>query len=331
LLQDFFQARRNAQEEQRRAQHPLRDDALRTPEHCFADLPGYPWAPNYVSTLPTLAGLRMHYLDEGPPEAPTTYLCLHGNPTWSYLYRKMIPVFAEAGHRVIAPDLIGFGKSDKPKKDSAHQFVWHRQVLLEFIEALDLRSVVLVVQDWGGLLGLTVPMEAAQRYTGLVVMNTVLSTGEAPLSAGFTAWATMCANNPAFDIARLMARSNRHLNAAECAAYMAPFPDSGHRAATRAFPTMVAQQPDTPAAAIARQARTFWQTQWTGRSLMAIGMQDPVFGIDVMESLHQDLRGCPPALRLAHAGHFVQEHGEAVAREAVRHFGASSRGKSLAG
>jgi tRNA(adenine34) deaminase len=138
----------------------VRDDALRTSEECFANLPGYAWQANYLSDLPALDGLRMHYINEGPPDAATTYLCLHGNPAWSYLYRKMIPVFTEAGQRVLAPDLIGFGKSDKPKKDSAHTFAFHRQVLLEFIERLDLRNIVLVVQDWGGILGLTLPMAA---------------------------------------------------------------------------------------------------------------------------------------------------------------------------
>ena len=165
-------------------QHPLREDALRTPEERFAGLPGYPWSPHYVSDLPALGGLRMHYLDEGPRDAPKTWLCLHGNPAWSYLYRKMIPVFLAQGHRVVAPDMIGFGRSDKPKRDSAHGFAFHRQVLLEFVERLDLRNIVLAVQDWGGLLGLTLPMEDPPRYRGLLVMNTTLGTGEEVLPFG---------------------------------------------------------------------------------------------------------------------------------------------------
>ena len=216
--------------------HPVRDDALRTPDARFDNLPGYPWPPNFVSDLPALGGLRMHYLDV-PATQPqgVTYLCLHGNPAWSYLYRKMIPVLLQSGARVVAPDLIGFGKSDKPKKDSAHSFTWHRQVLLQLIERLDLHNVVLVVQDWGGLLGLTLPMEAPARYKGLVVMNTALATGDVPLSPGFIAWRDMCAKNPEFDVAKLFARGNPQLSADECAAYAAPFPDKGHRAALRAF------------------------------------------------------------------------------------------------
>jgi tRNA(adenine34) deaminase len=317
LLAGFFKDRRM---EDRAQGQPLRDDALRTPEDRFANLPGYPWKPNYVNDLPALAGLRMHYLDEGPREAPLTWLCLHGNPAWSYLYRKMIPVFLEAGHRVVAPDMIGFGKSDKPKKDAFHTFSWHRQVLLELVERLDLRNVVLAVQDWGGLLGLTLPMVAPGRYRGLLVMNTMLATGDAPLSPGFLAWREMCRTKPEFDVARLFARGNPHMSAAECEAYNAPFPDRGHRAALRAFPAMVPERQGDDGAAISREARDFWRTRWSGRTMMAIGAQDPVLGEPVMQALRRDIRGCPEPMVLAHAGHFVQEHGEQIARAAVGYF-----------
>ena len=316
-LSRFFASRR---QEARMNQHPLREDALRTPEERFSGLPGYPWAPNYVSDLPALAGLRMHYLDEGPRDAPVTWLCLHGNPAWSYLYRKMIPVFLAEGHRVVAPDMIGFGKSDKPKKDAAHGFDFHRQVLLEFVERLDLRDVVLVVQDWGGLLGLTLPMEAPGRYRGLLVMNTMLATGETPLSEGFLAWREMCARNPEFDVARLFARGNPHMSAPECAAYNAPFPDRGHRAALRAFPPMVPEFADSPGAEVSRRAGDFWRDDWQGRSFMAVGAQDPVLGPPVMQALRAQIRGCPEPLLLPQAGHFVQEHGDEIARQAVGYF-----------
>jgi tRNA(adenine34) deaminase len=317
LLSDFFRGRRV---ESRAMSDPLREDAVRTPGARFADLPGYPWPPQYVSDLPSLDGLRLHYLDEGPRAAPRTWLCLHGNPSWSYLYRRMIPVFLAAGDRVVAPDLIGFGKSDKPKKEAAHSFSWHREVLLELVERLDLRQIVLVVQDWGGLLGLTLPMAAEQRYAGLLVMNTMLGTGDHPLSPGFIAWRQMCAKNPEFDVGRLFARGNPHLTPAECAAYDAPFPDRGHRAALRAFPPMVPDHPDAEGAAVSRQARDFWAQRWSGRSFMAIGAQDPVLGTTVMQALRAGVRGCPEPMVLPHAGHFVPEHGEAVARAAVGYF-----------
>ena len=317
LLSDFFRTRRR---DARMAARPLREDALRTPDDRFAGLPGYPWPPHYLDDLPALSGLRMHYLDEGPRHPSRTWLCLHGNPSWSYIYRRMIPVFLAAGDRVVAPDLVGFGRSDKPKRDAAHTFAWHRQVLLEFVDRLDLRNVVLVVQDWGGLLGLTLPMAAPPRYRGLLVMNTTLATGDAPLSAGFVAWREMCAKNPDFDVGRLFARGNPHLGAEECAAYNAPFPDSGHRAGLRAFPPMVPDRPDADGAAVSRQARDFLTCAWQGQSLMAVGAQDPVLGPEVMEMLRTQIRGCPAPRVLPQAGHFVQEHGEAIAREAVGYF-----------
>ena len=322
LLRDFFQPRRvNAQ--------PLRDDALRTPAARFDSLPGYPWAPRYVNDLPTLAGLRLHYLDEGAGHSAgaakshatqRTWLCLHGNPSWSYLYRHQIPVWLAAGDRVVAPDLIGFGKSDKPKKDSAHRFAWHRQVLLELVERLDLRRVILVVQDWGGVLGLTLPLAAPDRYSGLLVMNTLLATGTTPLPPGFVDWRAMCRKKPNYDIARLMARGNPQLSPAECAAYAAPFPDAGHRAATRVFPSLLPEGAQDEGAALSCEARSFWRERWQGRSLMAVGARDPVLGEAVMRQLHADLRGCPPPWVLPGAGHFVPEAGAVLAEQALQHF-----------
>ncbi len=316
-LQAFFKGKR---ERVRSDATPLREDALRTPEERFANLPGYPWSPKYIADLPSLNGLRMHYLDEGPSDADPVFLCLHGNPAWSYLYRHMLPVWTAAACRVVVPDLIGFGKSDKPKRTDFHNFDVHRQYLLELVERLDLRNIVLVVQDWGGLLGLTMPMEAPWRYQGVLVMNTMLATGDAPLSAGFLSWREMCAKKPDFDVGRLLERSNPHLTPGECAAYNAPFPDAGHRAALRAFPPMVPEFMDSPGAALSRDARRFWQQDWQGKTLMAIGAQDPVLGLDAMQALCADIRHCPPPMVLQEAGHFVQERGVAVAQAALVHF-----------
>jgi tRNA(adenine34) deaminase len=291
---------------------------VRTPDARFEGLPGYPWPAQYVSALPSLRGLRLHYLDEGPRDAPITWLCLHGNPAWSYLYRRMVPVFLGADHRVVAPDMPGFGKSDKPADVTQHTFSWHRQVLLEFVEELDLRAVNLVVQDWGGLIGLTLPMAAPARYRGLLVMNTCLATAEEPLPAGFVRWRTMCRERPDFSISRLFARGNPQMSEAECAAYDAPFPSLVYREATRAFPEMVPEDPGADGVAASREAARFWTQQWSGRAMMAVGAQDPVFTPVQMERLRQGIRGCPPPMLIAEGGHFVQEHGEAIAVEALR-------------
>lgn len=291
---------------------------VRTPDDRFEGLPGYPWAPRYVSVLPALEGLRLHHLDEGPRNAPVTWLCLHGNPAWSYLYRHMIPVFLDAGHRVVAPDMPGFGKSDKPTAVGWHTFSRHRQVLWELVEALELEHVNLVVQDWGGLLGLTLPMAAPARYRGLLVMNTHLATAEEPLPDGFVHWRAMCRDKPDFAISRLFSRGSPLLSQAECAAYDAPFPDQAHRAATRAFPEMVPEKPNDDGVAAARQAAAFWTESWTGRSMMAVGMQDPVFTPARMERLRQRIRGCTLPMQVPEGGHFVQEQGGPIAVEALR-------------
>jgi len=185
-----------------------RIEALRTPDERFANLPEFPFRPHYVEDLHGFEGLRLHYLDERPLHAATpmqTYLCLHGEPSWSYLYRKMLPVFVAAGHRVVAPDFFGFGKSDKPTDDATYTFTFHRDTLCRFIEKLDLQNVTLVVQDWGGLLGLTLPMEFPQRIKRLLVMNTALAVGASP-GPGFDAWKAFMRTRPDVDVATLMKR-----------------------------------------------------------------------------------------------------------------------------
>jgi len=195
-LQSFFKPRRVNPE-------PVREDALRTPDACFEGLPGYPWQAHYTGALPSLNGLRMHYLDVPPdpgvPASGHTYLCMHGDSDWSYAFREHIPAWTGAGHRVVAPDLIGFGKSDKPKKDAFHTLDFHRGVLLEFLHHLELASLVLAIPDRGAILGLTPPIEAHHGYLGSQVLQTAAAGGE-----------------------------SSH-------AYDAPFPDGGHRAALRAF------------------------------------------------------------------------------------------------
>jgi pimeloyl-ACP methyl ester carboxylesterase len=221
---------------------------------------------------------------------------------------------------VVVPDLFGFGRSDKPVDDDVYTFDFHRAMLMRFIEALDLERVTLVVQDWGGLLGLTLPMEYPARIDRLVVMNTGLAIGRSP-GPGFDAWKAFVAANPDFDIARLMKRSVPILTDAEAAAYAAPFPDARYRAGVRRFPALVPVTPDMPGAEVSKQAVRFFRERWEGQAFMAIGMQDPVLGPPVMHALAKTIRGCPAPLELADAGHFVQEWGREVAERALSHFG----------
>ena len=296
---------------------------LRTPDERFARLPGYHFTPRYTSALPGFEDLRVHYLDEGPADAAVAVLCLHGQPTWSYLYRKMLPVFIAAGQRVVAPDLLGFGRSDKPEDEAFYTFTQHRAMLLEFVRALKLENVTLVVQDWGGLLGLTLPMALPGVFKRLIVMNTALGTGDVPLGKGFTDWRAFSNSKPDMDIAALMRRSVPALSQEEADAYVAPFPDVRYKAGVRRFPNLVPDHPDADGAAISREARAWWSTQWSGTSFMAVGMQDPVLGPPAMRYLRTLIRGCPAPMEVADAGHFVQESGAAIARAALAAFAAA--------
>ena len=293
-------------------------EALVTPSERFTDLPGFPWAARRWSGTVT-AGLNLAYLDEGDADADRVFLCLHGNPSWGYLYRKMIPVFAASGARVVAPDLLGFGRSDKPLHESDHSFDFHRNYLLRFIEALDLRHVTLVVQDWGGLFGLTLPMAMPDRFERLLLMNTGFGTGE--VTDGFRAWRAFSNSRPDLDVGALFRRSEPTLTEAEIAAYDAPFPDARHKAALRAFPNLVPDGADAPGAAVSRDALDWFGRAWRGDSFMAIGMKDPVMGEAAMNRLRRSIPGCPEPMRLAAAGHFTQEHGADIARAALAHWG----------
>jgi len=296
-------------------------EALRTPDERFAGLPGFAYQPHYLDGLPGYEGLRVHYLDEQPsPASGRTVLCLHGQPTWCYLYRKMIPVFTAAGHRVVAPDLFGFGRSDKPVDDAVYTFNFHRGMLMRFIEALDLKRVTLVVQDWGGLLGLTLPMEYPGRIDRLIVMNTGIGVGRSP-GPGFDAWKAFVAAKPDFEIAGMMKRSVQGISDAEAAAYDAPFPDRRYRAGVRRFPALVPVTPDMEGVDVSLKSAQFFRERWNGKTFMAIGMQDPVLGPPVMAALSKTIRGCPAPLELPEAGHFVQEHGQVVAERALAAFG----------
>jgi len=293
-------------------------DALRTPESRFEGLPGWPW-PVRRFEVPGGGGVTMAYVDAGPDAADRVFFCLHGNPTWGYLYRKMIPVWLESGARVVVPDLVGFGRSDKPLRETEHGFDFHRRSLLDFVEALDLRGITLVVQDWGGILGLTLPMAQPARHARVLLMNTAFGTGE--VTEGFRAWRAFSNSRPDLGVGALLARSEPTLSPAEAAAYDAPFPDARHKAALRAFPDLVPDGADAPGAAVSRAARDWFAHEWRGASFMAIGMKDPVLGEASMLTLHHFIPGCPEPLRVAEGGHFVQEHGERIARAALAHWG----------
>ncbi len=300
-------------------------ESLRTPDERFAVLPGYPYAPHYVDDLAGYEGLRMARVDEGPSDAEHTFLCIHGEPTWGYLYRKMMPAFLESGARVVVPDLFGFGRSDKPVDDAVYTFDFHRDSLLRLVERLDLQRITLVCQDWGGILGLSLPPDLPGRFARLIVMNTGMPIGQ-PISDGFAAWKGFAAIAPEIPVAGLIASDAQgEFNLMDALAYDAPYPDDRYKAGVRRFPQLVPVEPGMAGIEHGERARAFWSSEFDGPSFMAVGLRDVVLGEPVMRELQKSIRGCPEPMLLPEAGHFVQEWGEPVARAALAHFETAAR------
>jgi tRNA(adenine34) deaminase len=283
LLHEFFRERR---EVQKLVSQPVREDAVRTPEAAFAALLPPEVLSNYVSDLPSLGGLRMHYLDSGPHDAPITWLALHGHPGWSQQFAALLPHLRAAGHRVVTPDLMGYGRSDKPKKDAAHSLAFHRQVLREWVERLDLQRVVLLGQDWGSVLALHLPPAAPQRYLGLVGVDAAWPG--AALPSRWQAWQERCVRKADGDLAEQRLDTGHPLEESERLMFEVPFVDRGHRAALRAFPRLLGEAFD--AADSERSAlQRYWREAWTGPVLLLARTEAAL--VD-SAALQAQLRGC---------------------------------------
>jgi haloalkane dehalogenase len=292
-------------------------EAVRTPDECFAALPDFPFAPHYVE-VPSDDGtpLRVHYVDEGPADGPVVLL-MHGEPSWSFLYRKMIPVLTAAGLRSIAPDLVGFGRSDKPTSRDDYTYARHVEWMrTALFDAFDLHDVTLVCQDWGGLIGLRLVGEHPDRFARVVTANTFLPTGEQPPGEAFLNWQRFSQTVEDFDVGFIVGSGcHSPLSDDVTAAYRAPFPDDSYKAGARQFPMLVPTSPDDPASAANRHA---WETlkAWRKPFLTAFGDQDPITrGGD--RAFQRDVPGCAgqPHTTIVGGGHFLQEDcGEQLAR-----------------
>ncbi len=289
-------------------------EILRTPDERFTGLPGYAFEPHYVE----VDGLRVHYVDEGPASAEPV-LMLHGEPSWSYLYRKMIPIITAAGHRAVAPDLVGFGRSDKPSQREDYTYQRHVDWMRGVLEALDLRHITLVCQDWGGLIGLRLVAEHGERFARVVAANTGLPTGDTPMGEAFLAWQRYSQTTPRFHVGGIVKGGCvSELSSEVIAAYNAPFPDDRYKAGARQFPLLVPTSPDDPSAVPNRKA---WEVlaRWEKPFLTAFSDSDPIMrgGERIFQRIIPGTKG-QPHTTIVGAGHFLQEDkGEELARVVV--------------
>jgi len=289
-------------------------EIYRTPDSRFLDLPGYDFAPRYTE----VDGLRMHHVEAGPPTAAPVLL-LHGEPTWSFLYRRMIPPIAAAGHRAVAPDLVGFGRSDKPTRVTDYSFARHVGWMSEWIRLNDLQDITLVAQDWGSLIGLRLVAEHPERFSRVVMANGFLPTGDRPPPLAFKLWQAFARWSPVFPISAIVRAGCRQRFGRDVArAYDAPFPERKAMAGARAFPRLVPTRPDDPSAA-ANRAAWIALRNWHKPFLTAFATGDPIFG-RLDRVLQAEIPGAKdqPHCRISGAGHFIQEdRGEELAQVVV--------------
>jgi len=290
----------------------MKPGVLRTPDECFEGIADFPFAPHYVE----VDGYRIHYVDEGPRDA-APILLLHGEPSWCYLYRKMTGPLVEAGHRCVAPDLVGFGRSDKLARREDYSYQFHVDVMNGFVRALDLKNVTLFGQDWGGLIGLRVLVDNLDRFKRMVVGNTGLPTGDHQASGGFLRWLNYSQTVENFHAGGIVKGGSKTAMPAETvAAYDAPFPTDAYKEGARQFPMLVPITPDNPASEANRRA---WEVlrQWNGKVLTLFSDQDAVTagGEKPFQKLLPGAVGQPHAI-IEGAGHFLQEDkgGELAAR-----------------
>ena len=291
-------------------------DVLRTPDERFVSLPGWDFSPHYVDAEP---GLRVHYVDEGPRDGDVVLL-MHGEPSWSYLYRKMIPPLVAAGFRVVAPDLVGFGRSDKPAARADYTYERHVEWMrAALFDGLDLQGITLVGQDWGGLIGLRLVAEHEARFARVVAANTGLPTGDRPATEAFLAWQQFSQDVPTFPVGRIVAGGCvTPMSDEVVAAYDAPFPDESYKEGARQFPVLVPTAPDDPASAANRAA---WEVleRWEKPFLTAFSDSDAITrgGERVLQERVPGAKG-QPHTTIEGGGHFLQEDkGEELARVVI--------------
>ena len=294
----------------------------RTPEEAFKNIENFNYKTNYISNLVSLSReykeFRIAYIDENSQANNGTLLFIHGHPTWSYLWRHLIPIAIKQNYRVLAIDLPGFGKSDKPLKENFFTFKNYRDILLNFINRLNLENITLVLHEWGGTLGLTLPMENPEKYTGVICFNAYINNNSVKLDSNYLNWIETNITNDDLNVRALMARTNRILKLSECNAYEAPFPDKSYKLALKMLPSIFPLSEETEGYEISLKAVEWWKQNITTKCMLIGSAKDPIVPLEKMKLLSQIIATDEVTHVINNAGHFVPEWGMEFGEELFR-------------
>jgi pimeloyl-ACP methyl ester carboxylesterase len=274
------------------------------------NLPDFPYDPKYeknITGFEEYEDMRMAYIDTGNKDSELTFLMLHGSPTWSYMWRHFIKEIEKANFRAVAFDMPGFGRSDKPLDEEAYTFTSLRSSLICMIERLNLKNIVLVVHEWGGFLGLTIPMDMPELFDGMIIHNTTLATGTNLMSDSYTDWRNYIRDNPDLNIRAIMARTNKILNLKECNNYHAPFDSYESKVALRVMPKIFPNNQEKEGAEISKKAQDWLSNEFNGLALSISGMRDPLFPQDALNRFFNSINGINNLPGVDNAGHFLPE------------------------
>ena len=294
----------------------------RTPEEAFQNIESFDYKTQYISNLVSTSSeykdFRIAYIDENTKSKNGTLLFIHGHPTWSYLWRHLIPIALKQDYRVLAIDLPGFGKSDKPIREDFFSFKNFRDILLNFIDQMNLKNLTLVLHEWGGTLGLTLPMEDPEKYLGVICFNSYMNNNLVKLDSNYLNWIETNITNDDLNVRALMARTNRILKLSECNAYEAPFPDKSYKLALKKLPSIFPVSKETEGYEISLKAEEWWKQNITTKCMLIGSAKDPIVPLEKMKNLSQIIATDEVTHVINNAGHFVPEWGMEFGEELFR-------------
>ena len=294
----------------------------RTPKEAFQNIENFDYKTYYISNLVSLSSLykdfRIAYIDENAQAKNGTLLFIHGHPTWTYLWRHLIPIALKQDYRVLAIDLPGFGKSDKPLKEDFFTFKNYRDILLNFVDQMKLKNITLVLHEWGGTLGLTLPMESPEKYLGVICFNAYINNNSVKLDTNYLNWIETNNTNDDLNVRALMARTNRILKLSECNAYEAPFPDKSYKLALKMLPSIFPLSQESEGYEISLKTEEWWKQNITTKCMLIGSAKDPIIPLEKMKLLSQIIATDEVTHVINNAGHFVPEWGMEFGEELFR-------------